>query len=439
MRPITRRGLLWGSLYVLMALLPLGIALLSPPHETRGLLGAIGVMFGLLALGVFGMQVIISGRHRWFAESVGFDNILQFHRQTGLVALWLVLLHPLLIFAADPSYLEFLDPRDDTLRALALVGLLGASVVLIVSSLWRVQLGLSYEWWRLLHGGLALFVVLGGLGHALMASHYTAGWLTAGLLVAALLVPVYLLADSRLLRVWRLRKRPWQVVDNQPALGDATTITLEAVGEHRFDFNAGQFFWITLGDSPFSLQQHPFSVASSACRPGRVAFTAKNLGDFTATLPEVTPGTRAFIEGPYGAFIPDVRSASGAVLMAGGIGVTPIMSILRTFRDQGVTLPLWLIYANPSWDEATFRDELAELEAELPLKVIHVLSDPPEGWQGETGYIDKALLERCLPQDDGLREYFICGPEPMMNAAEGALIELGVPVTRLTSDRFAIV
>ncbi|PAU76519.1 ferric reductase-like transmembrane domain-containing protein [Halomonas salipaludis] len=249
MRPITRRGLLWGSLYVLMALLPLGIALLSPPQETRGLLGATGVMFGLLALGVFGMQVVISGRHRWFAESVGFDNILQFHRQTGLLALWLVLLHPLLIFAADPSYLEFLDPRDDTLRAFALVGLLGASVVLIVSSLWRVQLGLSYEWWR-------------------------------------------------------LRRRPWQVVDNQPALGDATTLTHEA---------------------------------------------------------------------------------------------------------------------------------------ELPLKVIHVLSDPPAGWQGEEGYIDKALLERCLPQDDGQREYFICGPPPMMNASECALIELGVPATRLTSDRFAIV
>nr|WP_240457703.1 ferric reductase-like transmembrane domain-containing protein [Halomonas socia] len=311
MRPITRRGLQWGSLYVLMALLPLGIALLSPPQETRGLLGATGVMFGLLALGVFGMQVVISGRHRWFAESVGFDNILQFHRQAGLLALWLVLLHPLLIFAADPSYLEFLDPRDDTLRAFALVGLLGASVVLIVSSLWRVQLGLSYEWWRLLHGGLALFVVLGGLGHALMASHYTAGWLTAGLLIAALLVPACLLVDSRLLRPWRLRKRPWQVIDNQPALGDAATLTLEAVGEHRLDFNAGQFFWITLGDSPFSLQQHPFSVVSSACRPERIAFTAKNLGDFTATLPEMTLGTRAFIEGPYGAFIPDVRSASG--------------------------------------------------------------------------------------------------------------------------------
>ena len=145
MRPITRRGLLWGGLYLLLALLPLGIALLTVPEEPRGLLGATGVMFGLLALGVFGMQVVISGRHRWFAESIGFDNILQFHRQTGLVALWLVLAHPLLIFASDPSYLEFLDPRDDTLRALALIGLLSASVVLIVSSLWRVQLGLSYE------------------------------------------------------------------------------------------------------------------------------------------------------------------------------------------------------------------------------------------------------------------------------------------------------
>jgi predicted ferric reductase len=439
MRPITRRAVLWSTVYLLLALLPLGIALMSPPTETRGVIGAVGAMFGLLALGVFAMQIVISGRHRWFAAGVGFDNILQFHRQTGLFALGLVVAHPLLLFTSDPNYLEFLDPRDDTLRALTLMALLGASIVLIVSSLWRTRLGLSYEWWRALHGVLALFIIVGGLGHALMASHYTAGWATATLLSGVLLIPVYLLIDSRLIRVWRMRQRPWRVVDNQPALGDATTLTLEVDGEHRLDFAPGQYFWITLGDSPFSLQQHPFSIASSNAESGRVAFTAKRLGDFTSRLPDVKPGTRAFIEGPYGSFIPDDANPSGAVLMAGGIGITPIMGILRTFRDRSVTLPLWLIYANPSWDEATFRDELAELERELSLEVIHVLTDPPEGWEGETGYIDDDLLKRRLPADDGQREYFICGPEPMMNAAEGALIAQGVAPTRIFSDHFDIV
>lgn len=439
MRPITRRGVLWSILYLLLALLPLGIALLSPPTETRGLIGAVGAMFGLLALGVFAMQIVISGRHRWFAEGVGFDNILQFHRQTGLFALGLVVAHPFLLIMSDSDYLAFLDPRDDTLRALALLALLGASLVLIVSSLWRTRMGLSYEWWRALHGALALFIVVGGLGHALMVSHYTAGWATATLLAGVLLIPLYLLIDSRLIRVWRLRQRPWRVVDNQPVLGDATTLTLEVDGEHRFDFSPGQFCWFTLGDTPFSLQQHPFSFASSAAESDRVVITAKRLGDFTDRLQDVKPGTRAFIEGPYGSFIPDVTGSSGIVFMAGGIGITPIMSILRTFRDRGVTLPLWLIYANPNWDEATFRDELAELESELSLEVIHVLTDPPVSWKGEVGYVDEKLVKRRLPADDGVREYFICGPEPMMNAAEGALIAQGVAPTRIFSDRFDIV
>ncbi|WP_444676759.1 ferredoxin--NADP reductase [Halomonas sp. E19] len=127
------------------------------------------------------------------------------------------------------------------------------------------------------------------------------------------------------------------------------------------------------------------------------------------------------------------------VLIAGGIGVTPIMSILRSLRDQGDTRPLWLLYANKTWEDATFRDELAELEECLDLDVIHVISDPEPEWKGESGKIDEALVKRRLPRDDGRRQYFICGPEPLMNAAEKALIAQGVAPTHIFSDRFDIV
>ncbi|WP_258801419.1 ferredoxin reductase family protein [Halomonas sp. DQ26W] len=434
-----RKALFWCGSYMLLAMIPLIVALIVRPEESRALGAVFGAFLGLLALGVLAMQVVISGRHRWFAESLGFDNILQFHRQTGICALLLVLAHPILMITTRPEWIEFLDPRDETLRAVTLILLLAATLLLVASSLWRTRFGLAYEWWRALHGMLSLFIVSAGLGHALMVQNYTAGMATSLALIGIIAVPLLLLLDSRLFRVWRNRKRPWRVVDNHQERGDAATLTLKAEGDHRLVFAPGQFFWITLGKTPFSLQQHPFSMVSSAADSDRVAFTAKRLGDFTDTLPDVEPGARAYIEGPYGAFVPDADDDAGAVMIAGGIGITPIMSILRTWRDWGKKAPLWLLYANDTWDEATFRDELAELEEILPLEVIYVISDPKPEWQGESGMIDEALVRRRLPADDGRREYFICGPGPLMNAAEKALLHIGVAPTRIYSDRFDIV
>lgn len=438
MSPMTQQALRWGSVYCILALLPMGWLLLSPP-TARSWAGEFSIMLGVLALSVMSLQALISGRHRWFAHGVGFDNVLQFHRQIGIGALCLTLAHPTILLIAHPDFIHYLDPREETLRALMLIALIAATLTLVISSLWRTRFGLTYEWWRLIHGGLALFIVAGGLGHALMAQRYTQGAAISLGFALLILLPIGLVVETRLIRPWRMRTRPWQVVDSQLEHGETTTLVLKPEGNHRFTFQPGQFFWITLGDSPFSLQQHPFSISSSAAQDGQLAFSAKQLGDFTRQLPKVSLNTRAFIEGPYGAFIANPDNTSGIVMMAGGIGITPFMSMLHTFRDRNIQIPLWLVYANPTWQEATFRDTLAGLEKQLNLTVIHVISDPHDSWEGETGYVDQALIERCLPQDDKHRDYFICGPDPMMNAAEGALIHLGIAPTRIFSDRFDIV
>ncbi|NDL70870.1 ferric reductase-like transmembrane domain-containing protein [Vreelandella alkaliphila] len=438
MSPITRSALGWGSLYCLLALLPIGWLLLSPPAP-RSWLGETAVLLGALALSIMALQALVSGRHAWFAHPVGFDNVLQFHRQVGIGALFLVIAHPVTLFIAHPSLLHFVDPRDETLRALMLMALLGASVILIISSLWRKRFGLSYERWRLMHGGLALFIVFGGLGHALMAQRYTEGIVTSAGLALLILLPASLVLETRLLRPWRMRRHPWRVVNTTLERGDTTTLTLESTGAHRFAFQPGQFLWITLGDTPWSLQQHPFSLSSSAANSGRITFSAKRLGDFTRQLPNVTTNTLAFIEGPFGAFTPRPNNSSGLVMIAGGIGITPFMSMLYTFRDQQDRQPIWLIYANPTWQEATFRDTLDDLAKHLNLTLIHVISDLHDGWEGEVGYVDQSLLARSLPQDTGQRDYFICGPDPMMDSAEQGLIAQGVAPTNIFSDRFDIV
>jgi predicted ferric reductase len=210
------RACAWWLAFLSAALGPLALALLGDLPAPRALLLEVGVMLGLLGLGVLSMQAVISGRQRWFARGIGQDDLLQFHRQIGLFGLLLVLAHPATLLLADSRFLAYLDPRVDVLRALSLSLLLLATVTLVATSLWRLQLGLSYERWRLLHGLLALAIVALGLGHALLVDHYTAAsWKKAALLI---LVggSLCLVLDTRLRRPWRARRRPWRVASVHP-------------------------------------------------------------------------------------------------------------------------------------------------------------------------------------------------------------------------------
>jgi predicted ferric reductase len=171
---------------------------------------------------------------------------------------------------------------------------------------------------------------------------------------------------------------------------------------------------------------------------GRVEVTIRNLGDFTRALQNVTTGLRVYLDGPYGAFTIG-NPADMHVLIAGGIGITPMMSMLRTLAHCGDPRPVILLYGNKDWDSITFREELDVLKGRLKLSIVHVLSDPLAGWSGERGYIDAEMFKRHLPPPFDEHEYFICGPNVMMDAIEKTLGELGVPLSKYHSERYNFV
>ncbi len=121
------------------------------------------------------------------------------------------------------------------------------------------------------------------------------------------------------------------------------------------------------------------------------------------------------------------------------MGIAGLISMLRTMADRKDVRPAFLIYANGDWDGVLFREELERLKERLNLTVVHVLERPPDDWVGETGHVTVEVLSRHLPQGYRRFQFFICGPDPMMDAAEAALVQLGVPPERVHTERFDMV
>jgi predicted ferric reductase len=191
--------------------------------------------------------------------------------------------------------------------------------------------------------------------------------------------------------------------------------------------------------SPFKITGHPFSFSSSAeVADGRVEMTIRTLGDFTRAIQDLPAGRRVYLDGPYGAFTIG-NPADMHVLIAGGVGITPMMSMMRTLADRRDLRPVILLYGSKDWASITFREELEALKARLKLTVVHVLSEPPVGWSGEQGYIGAEMFKRYLPPPYDQHEYFICGPNIMMDAIEKALGDLRVPLSKYHSERYNFV
>jgi predicted ferric reductase len=248
-----------------------------------------------------------------------------------------------------------------------------------------------------------------------------------------------LLLYVRIVKPLFMLRRPYRVTEVRSERGDSSTLVMQPDGHPGFRFSPGQFGWLTLWGSPFQITAHPFSFSSSAAAAdGRVEMSIRNLGDFTSGIDKVPVGQRVYLDGPYGAFTIG-KPADMHVLIAGGVGVTPMMSMIRTLADRGDQRPVVLLYGSKNWDSITFREELEALKARLKLTIVHVLADPPAGWTGEQGFINAEMFKRHLPPPFADHEYFICGPNVMMDAIEKALGEMNVPMSKYHSERYSFV
>lgn len=429
----------WITLYALFVLSPLLMILAGPELVSRGFWIEFGSALGFVGMAMLCAQFLLTGRFRNLAQGFGSDNLLHFHTATGIAAMGMVFVHPLILLTVHPNFRAYLDPSVNLPRVLALVPAMGAVFLVVVLSLGRQLFRMGYELWRVSHGILSVFVVFIGLVHLLQVSHHSSLWWQKGYMILFTLVALGSIVHVRVIRPMRMKKNAYSLVEVREERDNATTLVVEAVDHEGMKLKAGQYAWMTVGDSPYALQQNPFSFTSSESSSKRLEFTAKPAGDFTGTWREMTPGSSVFLDGPYGAFTLNDKSKRGSVFFAGGVGITPIISMLRSLEERGDTRSCMLFYGNKTWEDILFREELEALEQSLDLRVIHVLSEPEEEWNGYSGFLTHEILESELPGNLADMDYYICGPEPMMDLVERELAQKPIPLRQISSERFQIV
>jgi ferredoxin-NADP reductase len=187
-------------------------------------------------------------------------------------------------------------------------------------------------------------------------------------------------------------------------------------------------------------EEHPFSIATSPSPDGVISLTIKEIGDFTSTVGRIKPGDLAVVHGPFGRFSHVFHSIDNdLVFVAAGIGITPLMSMLRYMRDRRDYRRVLLVYANRGPTDIVFRRELESIESGgFPaLKTIHILSRPPDGWLGPIGRLDTECLGSLCGGFSG-KAFFICCPPIMAAGLIRGLRNAGVGPGRIHADYFGL-
>jgi len=406
-------------------------------HGPGGIATAAGQLTALAGTYAVLLQLLLMARVPWLERQVGLDRLAVWHRWNGFAAVWLLVGHAVLttLGYAQTSHVSFVSETKDLVAhypdvLMAIVGLI-VLIAVGVSSMRAARRALSREAWYSIHLYAYLGVAL-SFAHQLAVGTDFSGDRVARTWWVALYVVVF--GSLIVWRVgWPLRfnarhaLRVRQVKAEAPGV---VSIYLSGRDLDRIDAQSGQFFlWRFLTPDRW-WKAHPFSL-SSAPNKRALRITVKDLGDDTRKLQRVRPGTRVFAEGPYGTFTADRRTRRKMVLIAGGIGITPLRALLASLPASPGDITL--VYRAATADDVIFKDELTRLGAQRGI-VLHALIGDEIG-DDRTDQLGVPAITKLVP-DIGARDVFVCGPPGLVDAVRRRLRIIGVPPAQIHFERF---
>ena len=400
-----------------------------------GALAEVARLSGLLGAYLVLVELLLLARLPVLDRLAGFDRLTVWHRRLGLACAALLLGHALLITVAyaladdrslPAQVARLIEQYPGVLTAIAgLVVLLGV----VVSSVVIVRRRLRYETWYFVHLYAYLAVALAfshqlATGTAFVGQPLARAYWT-GLYVATLAAIVGFRLVHPLARSLRHRLRVDRVVEEAPGV---VSVLIAGRRLDRLGARTGQFFlWRFLTRDRW-WEAHPFSL-SAAPDGRRLRITVKGVGDYTARLRAIAPGTRVIAEGPFGGFTTAARRRPRVALIAGGVGITPIRALLEDMPGEAGDIAV--VYRALRPEDVILRAELDELARRRGAELHYVVGD-----HRESALLSPEHLQRLVP-DIATRDVYVCGPPAMTEATRATLSRSGVPRRQIVTERFA--
>jgi predicted ferric reductase len=406
-------------------------------HTFADRVTAAGRITGLFGTYLILVQVVLMARVPWLDRSIGTDRLAAWHRSNGQYTISLIVAHTFLIVwgyaAFDHSSLagetsKLLRSYPDVLAATAGLGLL---VLVGVTSARMARRRLRYETWYFLHLYTYLAIAL-SFSHQLATgnefiTHPTNRYLWVGLYVVTFGLLVVFRVAVPLRDAFRYQLRVAMV---HPESASAVSVYVTGRNLEQMGAESGQFFRWRFLDRHSWWEAHPFSL-STAPNARSLRITAKGVGDHSQALRHVRVGTRVMAEGPYGNLTSRRRTRAKVLLIAGGVGITPLRALLEDLptRPGGIML----LYRATSERDILFRAELDKLAHARQVDVRYLLGRRDK----KPDPLGARHLRHHVP-DITERDIYLCGPPGMMDAATASLRSLGVRRAHIHRERFEL-
>lgn len=404
---------------------------------SSGIYVSLGRLAGLLAVNFVLWQLVLVGRINFLNSTYGFDRLAIIHHFNGLLAWVFIFLHPIFLVLGYSAVnqnsifnqiLEFIFKGENLFPSFIAVLIFLVTIILSITVIFKKT---KYETWYFVHLFTYLAIIL-AFGHQLESGYdlqnkvFAAYWfilyfLTVGpLIIFRFLKPLYNFYQHR----FYVEKI---ILENENVL----SIYIKGNNLDKFKFISGQFAIFRFLSGWLSLEAHPFSF-SQAANGNNLRISIKNLGDFSVSLfTKLKVGCPVIIDGPHGIFKAKRAKNKKLALIAGGIGITP----LRAIVESNPGLDLVLFYGERNERSLVFKNELDNLISPY-LKINYIVS-ADSNWTGELGRIDSEKIKRLMP-DYLERDFFLCGPKPMVKSLKKDLKVLGVKNRKIYFEKFSL-
>lgn len=420
------------TLWFLVAFLPIVAIVIwatSPENSAQGFasISSLLRLAAMIGLSILLAQYVLTSRAKIIEGSIGQDSLFGYHRWVGRAALSFLFLHFLLLGYRDLASGAGLTLTPGRITGFAILTLLTLTAV---SASFHEKLGLKYEWWKGPHltNYLAFPLVF------LHLANVAAPGSNVAYLYFPLLAIFAVLVAHRFVGLYRVRRNRYRV---SAVISEAEGIWTLRFDGPEVDYKPGQFMHLQLLRDGNLSSSHPFTISSSPTDP-YLSVTPKEDGDFTATVGDTEEGDVAYIDAPYGVFsYLNHEPADRLVFLAGGIGMTPFMSMLRYMREREPDRDVVLLWGNRSEEVTPFLEELEDIAGDMVHFGYHVIMSAQSDWPGERGRIDREMIERYVGELD-LGHFYVCGPPPMLRSMLDHLRELGIPGERIHYELFEL-